>query len=541
MITPRFSPRLLLALSIALLATSAHVVAKDGDWFDHRGIRGSLFLVGGGPFPKELSDEFLRLAGGADAKLVVIPTAGASADEDGGAKLVEEWKKRGVADVVALHTRSRETAEGEEFVAPLRRATAVWMGGGQQSRLAAAYAGTAVESELQKLLARGGVVGGTSAGAAVQSKVMIESGGDAAVISRGFDLVPGAIIDQHFVARKRRARLLGALAKHPGLVGFGIDEGTAMILRGRQIRVRGASTVSVCLGASTPEGKPRRPAQETKLDSGDIADLTQLRRAAIARAAVPFPVESVLVPEVEKGTLVIVGGGRMPKAIVDHFVRAAGGPEALIVVVPTASGAPRRPGWDERMFRAAGAKNVVVRHAPTPSSDDFAPFLVDLAKAGGVWFGGGRQWRLVDAYAKTKIEAGFHSVLARGGVIGGSSAGASIQADYMVRGHPLGNTVMMAEGYERAFGFLRGVAIDQHFTQRNRFADLEGVVATFPQLLGIGIDEGTAIVVRGGETTGSVAEIVGDHGVHFYDRGERHSAKNGQFFDLKKRRIIDVY
>ena len=77
---------------------------------------------------------------------------------------------------------------------------------------------------------------------------------------------------------------------------------------------------------------------------------------------------------------------------------------------------------------------------------------------------------------------------ARGGVIGGSSAGASIQGEYMPRGHPLGNTVMAAEGYERGFGFLPGCAIDQHFFARNRTADMTGLMKKYPQYLGIGID-----------------------------------------------------
>ena len=99
----------------------------------------------------------------------------------------------------------------------------------------------------------------------------------------------------------------------------------------------------------------------------------------------------------------------------------------------------------------------------------------------------------------------------------GSSAGASIQAEYMVRGNPLGNQEMMAEGYEQGFGFLRGVAIDQHFTGRNRFADMSSLMQHFPQLLGIGIDGGTAIIVEG-----STANVVGKGSVHFYD-ADAHS------------------
>jgi hypothetical protein len=108
----------------------------------------------------------------------------------------------------------------------------------------------------------------------------------------------------------------------------------------------------------------------------------------------------------------------------------------------------------------------------------------------------------VDSYANTTAHKLMHDVLARGGVIGGSSSGASIQADYMARGHPVSNRQIMAEGYERGLGFLTGTAIDQHITQRNRLPELRSLKNTYPQLLGIGLDEGAALLVRN-----SVAEV----------------------------------
>jgi cyanophycinase len=164
-----------------------------------------------------------------------------------------------------------------------------------------------------------------------------------------------------------------------------------------------------------------------------------------------------------------------------------------------------------------------------------------LKSAKGVWFGGGRQWRFVDAYGGTPAEELLQDVLRRGGVIGGSSAGASIQGQYMPRGSPLGNEEIMAEGYERGLGFLPGVAIDQHFTQRKRQGDMTALMQRYPQLLGIGIDEGTAIVVQGVR-----AEVIGRNGVHFYDyrggppAGERDFMllKAGEKYDLGLRKMI---
>ena len=105
----------------------------------------------------------------------------------------------------------------------------------------------------------------------------------------------------------------------------------------------------------------------------------------------------------------------------------------------------------------------------------------------------------------------------------------------MVRGNPLGNRDVMAEGYEKGFGFLPGTAVDQHFSQRGRLADMEALVSRFPQLLGIGLDESTAIVVRG-----SVAEVMGLHKAHFYAGDNRTRLGAKSFYDLKRRAALPV-
>jgi len=130
--------------------------------------------------------------------------------------------------------------------------------------------------------------------------------------------------------------------------------------------------------------------------------------------------------------------------------------------------------------------------------------------------------------------------LNRGGCIAGTSAGASIQSEFMPRGHPLGNTMILAEGYERGFGFLPGCAVDQHFFAQKRPADMTGLMTTYPNLLGIGIDEATAIVV-----TGSTAEVIGNSRVAFYDYSKGKptgeidyiEVKTGGKYDLAERRV----
>jgi len=198
--------------------------------------------------------------------------------------------------------------------------------------------------------------------------------------------------------------------------------------------------------------------------------------------------------------------------VVKRFVELSGGEKAHIVVLPTAVPKDQTdtsvPGF---LKRASIAKVTVL--AQRGSDVESAEFQEAMKSATGVWFGGGRQWNFVDAYEGTSAVAAFRDVLKRGGAIAGSSAGATIQGEFLVRGHPLGNMVMMADGYERGFAFLPGTAIDQHFAQRRRFADLLPVVWTHPQMLGIGIDEGTALVVQG-----THADVIGQSAVHFVTR-----------------------
>lgn len=242
---------------------------------------GSLVLSGGGRVPGAVRTEFLKLAGGEKARLVVIPTGSETVDDpDEQSQHRRLWEAYHPAKLDILHTRSREIANSEAFVAPLRSATAAWIGGGRQTLIAAAYSGTRVESELHALLERGGVVGGTSAGAACQSRIMIVRGEVYNV--PGFGLLPGTIVDQHFLARDRKSRLLAALTKHPAWLGVGIDENTALVVRGSTMRCVGDSTVTCCL-APTADNEAR----ELVLHSGDTADLNDWRRKAGQRDANP--------------------------------------------------------------------------------------------------------------------------------------------------------------------------------------------------------------------------------------------------------------
>ncbi len=229
----------------------------------------------------------------------------------------------------------------------------------------------------------------------------------------------------------------------------------------------------------------------------------RLRQLLPLLLALPPALAGAQAPRVgpARGTLVVVGGGTMGPEIYKTFIDAAGGPEALILIVPNAGGADAYPqdGPGTRGWKAAGARNLHTLFTKDRKVADSDSFVAVIKRAGGVWFEGGRQFRLVDAYGGTKTEAAFREVLARGGVIGGSSAGASIQGDFMVRGAPSNNNLIMHyPGYEKGFAYLRNTGIDQHVVARERLADFaDSLAPKFPDLLGISEDEGTAWVIRG--------------------------------------------
>jgi cyanophycinase len=241
-----------------------------------------------------------------------------------------------------------------------------------------------------------------------------------------------------------------------------------------------------------------------------------------------------------RGTLVIVGGGTVGPEILQRFFDLAGGKDAPIVFIPTAEETdPVRATAANNIFAKAGATHVTILHTRDRKEADTAEFVKPLLQARAVWFEGGRQWRLVDSYLHTRTEREIWNVLKRGGVVGGSSAGATIQGSYLVRGAQSGNSIMMAPGYETGMGFLKQSAVDQHVITRHREDDLNQVIDRFPKLLGIGIDESTAIVVKGNRF-----EVIGKSKVFIHDAAYKPGADGkkyytlsaGDRFDLKKRR-----
>jgi cyanophycinase len=206
---------------------------------------GTLVLVGGGEINESIVTRTLELSGGSQAVVAVLPQA--SAEPDAGDSSVAMWKKAGAKDARTVGFSDRDAARRA-----IESATLIWMPGGDQNRFMKAIAGTGLDDLIRARHDAGVVVGGTSAGAAILSKVMITGEGDLTRVTigttrtaPGLGLWPEVIVDQHFLARQRTSRLVSAVLDHPALVGIGIDESTALIVRGSIVAAIGSSAAIV--------------------------------------------------------------------------------------------------------------------------------------------------------------------------------------------------------------------------------------------------------------------------------------------------------
>ena len=227
--------------------------------------KGILILDGGGA-TAIVRDRFVSLAGGAKARIVVIPT-GVSALRFGEKNTIldpdwprdrPEWPAYeaylkqwlGTENVTVIHTRERKVADSEDFVKPLRTATAVFLSAGNAGRHAQAYLDTRTQKELEALLARGGVIFGSSAGAIIQGSYTVRGRPDkpllmAAGNERGFGFLKNVAINPHLTQAKRENELINVVDAHPEILGIGIDEDAAVVVRGNRFEVIGAGRVAI--------------------------------------------------------------------------------------------------------------------------------------------------------------------------------------------------------------------------------------------------------------------------------------------------------
>jgi cyanophycinase len=247
---------------------------------------GSLMIVGGGPRPAAVMQRFVELAGGANARILIMPMATESAEESG-PDVAGEMLRLGARASRSVNL-TREQATSDTIARLFDGITGIWFLGGDQNRITRVLSGTPAERAIQDRYRAGAVVGGTSAGAAIMTTPMISGderrpGGtrpdttqawitidrDDVVTVPGLSLLPGAIVDQHFVRRRRHNRLISLVLEHPDLIGAGIDEATALEVRPDGTwRVLGNSVVVIYdarNGAVTPAGASVLGARDVRM------------------------------------------------------------------------------------------------------------------------------------------------------------------------------------------------------------------------------------------------------------------------------------
>jgi cyanophycinase len=219
--------------------------------------KGWLVLHGGGVVRDHTADErFVALAGGAKASIVVVmtPVDLNLLTPDVLAKYRDWWKTEfGAGEVTLVDTRKRDEADSEAFVEPFRKATGVYVVGGSLTNLLNVYSGTRAEREMKAVVERGGVFGGSSAGAMIQGSFLITVSktpwGDPLPRSRmyldparlvGFGLLRNVTVYPHLSARHADRDVAAVVARNPGLIGLGIDEDTAVVLHEDRLEVVGA-------------------------------------------------------------------------------------------------------------------------------------------------------------------------------------------------------------------------------------------------------------------------------------------------------------
>lgn len=221
-----------------------------------------------------------------------------------------------------------------------------------------------------------------------------------------------------------------------------------------------------------------------------------------------------------RGQLVIIGGAEDREGdctILREFVRRAGGTKARIVIMTAATELPREVGEDyTRVFDRLGAEDIRIIDPVTRDDASSPTYLEAIGKATGVFFTGGDQARITSILKDTPLDEAIHKRYAEGIVVGGTSAGAAVMPDVMIvegesETNPRVEIVEMGPG----MGFLPGVVVDQHFSQRGRLGRLISALAQQPAVLGFGIDENTAIVVNGNEI-----EVIGEGAVTVVDDSE---------------------
>lgn len=509
------------ALISALLLSFSSLVAEEE--FPPFGITdpvaplaGSLILTGK-EVPSNLARKALaQLADGKEGKLVLIVR------EENEEELTR-WRQA-VGTVASFRLKSAKDELSSELITALQQASGVWLGGDFSQRTDGK-----LKDALRGVLSRGGVIGGGDKAAASLGET-VTAGSDSVP---AFALLPQSVVEAGVVAEPV------AQGSSPYVRWQIPPTGTLIVHSGREVGVIGESEITARIPAQNGWPERVQVLRPPEVELPYSTDLFSWTRSAQARRGPVFPATNPVSPEVAAGTLILIGGGGSTADMWTRFIEEAGGKEANFVCI-----IQQESPFPEMNLRKLGCDNITVllsdveRREEANSEEEV---LEALRNADGIFFGGGRTYRFMDAYQNTTSHRLMLDVLRRGGVIAGTSAGAQIQGDFLVRGDPRTNQTLWLPGNDVGLSFLRGVIIDVHFQERGRERTLPPLLKKHPKMLGIGIDEATAIVV-----TGTTAEVLGRGAVSFYDLTKDDPAADpkpeilsaGRSYDMKARSPI---
>ena len=513
----------ILSVAVVVVPANAQTPKKNAHV---RPIVGSRMVVGDGELANYTVKCFLHLCRNASPNVVVIRL-------DGQPRLAEAKLKMLGAESVAI--MKSVPSELSRLALQLLEADGVWLEGNVE----AVEENEMLLSLLKNITRRNGVIAVDSAGVSLLTQL------DDKIPTKRV-ASPFAKCDFHFGKVSSAPKHQSAVEQQK--VHFNIpDSSTLVIHSGRRIAGYGSQDIGVMVHGAN--GWPQRRGTFECPDVFSLnsypfygLDLLSWIRSANDRERPVFPPKTSREPDVKNGTLFLHGGSGVPKHVMEEFLRLAGGEKASIVCIPSAP----QFDWSEEvdsysagLISELGHSKVAILHTDDPfEAEESEKFARILNEATGVWIDGGRTYRFMDCYQGTRVEKLIAQVLMRGGVVGGSSAGCQVPSDFLVRGNPRTNRDIAHAGYTRGMGLLKGVIIDAHFLQRGRHEPFLELMKRYPQLLGIGIDERTALIVQGRK-----AKVIGPHAVSFYDlklenqdEFEPVILKTGETYDLKSRR-----
>lgn len=493
---------------------------------------GSVVLAGEGEPAPAVRSAFVDLAGGGAARIAVL--AGRAREGE-----VIDWVEAGARAQEVVTVRRASDLTDDEHLATLLAADGLWLAELPEKVLGDPL----LRALLVNALERGAAVGAGGASARSLTGVAGADEDRLCLVPRVELIAVPAGGDEDAAQR--------AAAGIPARVVVAVPEGAAIAVHhGRRIALLGSGDVSFATKRAGGElVREQVLAAREQRDRGDPLeyrlDFLSWVRSARAAEHPAFPPEEPGEPRVAKGALILQGGGEVTEETWERFLSLAGGKDARIVCIPSAGEMDDDAdpsSYSARELEERGCTGVLVVHAEarTRANHD-AHLLATIESADAVWIDGGRTYRFMDRFGETSAAGAIARVLERGGVVAGSSAGAQVLGQFLVRGDPRTNDEMTDEGYLVGLGLLEGVVIDAHFRDRERGPQLAELVEDAPQLLGLGIDAEAALVVQG-----SVGEVLGRAGVVVYDRrdGDERAGgglvlEKGTRFDLSEGVVVE--